>query len=497
MEILSKSIRVIPDVATQRKAESTLAHIGGAWLPVNPILCEQIQEKFRSGEYANDRAQLVDDLCGDLSLLTHAVKFLRARVEEPVPSLQPLRELMTIDDSTLSKLMLAPFTSLSRHRLSASNRLKNDIFKTTFHAANAAHTIALQGASEGLAIQPENARFCTLFRQLGWNLIAWNYPSVLAGVLRSTRSNPKDTGRNLRKVLGMTPEELGSRYANDWLLAPELRDVIQSASQSQPFGADRPTSSLYLLQSACELGESFSRLRSPERFPHAEREWERKSDQLKALAPNLAVTSLQAVVDETTDQQIELMQRATAKARPTRVSVTVTPKVAQRDKTPRSFAGNQFLQKCPEHIQEQFRQVYDSIKEAGPCVEALQSLVTKAIPASGFASGIIYLLDQRRFDLVPAAKFGGSERSAHPKIKKLFESSAQDALTSDLPVRKEDVSDDGISVEHVSAAFGDSSTPGVLLLEVGDEASTDPAHNTTLYFKAIRQCLNDCLALSS
>ena len=489
LNYISKTTRIVPNPAAERKAESARICVNSGWLPLNPLLLQEIQQKLESGVYVENRTQLFDDLRGDLSLFTHAIRFMRNRLTEPEPTVNPAAGLAELDDEDLRKMLLTPALRHSKHKLSGINKLRSDIIKSSYASGNAAHAIAVEGVSAGVDIEPNSAYSCALLRQLGWNLIAWNYSPVLGSVLRNSKSE-EEAARATKALIGISPIELSAEYAREWLLTPELRDAIQP-NYSSYFGS--ATARVHAIRSVCEVSEAFGRTQAPSRFPGAEKQWERKSKQLESLVPEIDLQAFKSAVEEQTGRQLESLHQAAIKRRPATVQIFAAEKAVAHSK--RSFESNTFLRKCPEAMREQFRPVYDEMKDNAPSAAALQSLVSKAIPAAGFAGGVIYLLDGRNSDLVPAIKIGAAINNISKHLNSLLAASAEEAFNSEVPMRKEEIVDNQLHVEHISASFGRAEKPGVLLLELSAEAAQTPEHDGTLYFKAIRQCLHDCLAI--
>jgi hypothetical protein len=64
-----------------------------------------------------------------------------------------------------------------------------------------------------------------------------------------------------------------------------------------------------------------------------------------------------------------------------------------------------------------------------------------------------------------------------------------------MPIVEENVVLNGDFVSHVTGKFGNIDKVGILYLEMTEALREVDRENRLLYFKAIRQCLNDCLNL--
>ena len=497
MEFITRTTRIVPNAAAQRRLESTLVHLSNHWLPVNPVSLGAVQNRLLSGDYEQDRGQLLVDLQADLPLLSHCLKYLRAQIPDSDTLIDPYRDLLSIDYNNLQRMLLVKANAISTHRFANAGKVRADLTRQSVVAGSAAFIIASEVAVETGELQPSDAAYCTLLRQLGTQLIAWNYPSVLSSATRTGRGDSHAISAYLKQVIGISPEQISRHFAKRWLLEPDFAESINQ-DRSQKF--DSPSLMIPSpitpnpMTTVCEFGELYSKMQSANTRKSAEKEWQKRENEFLRLAPRLKYQELQQAVEEETGAALEQIDQALTKRASISVPLTLTENAkAIAPAQPRSFDANQFLKRCPAHIQSLFRGVYEEIRSTGPSVEALQSLVSKAIPASGFTSGVIYMLDPIRAELVPAAKIGDHRRVLNSKIAPLVKQTALDAFNSETPLRKEEISDDGMHLEHVCSAFGDATKPGVLLLEIDRYADLDDSQNSTLYFKAIRQCLHDCL----
>ena len=492
MLLVSKSIRIVPSSPDrERKAQATLAHVTKGWIPPNPATFEKIHLDVHSGRYDYDRTPLVEEVKSDLSVLTHVAKFLRNRLEEPTPSIHPLRDLHAVSEEDLRAMFACTPGKISKHRITGSTRIKSEILQTTLAASSAAQLIATKASESDLPVSSETAYVSTAFRNLGWNLIAWNYPDLTSSALRVARGDRKAAGAYLKNVLGYSPEELSEKASSAMLLQPEIRDAIALGTP----GRQLVTASIEsrLLATVSDLGESFTRVNRPGASESDRKDWQQRSKELVALAPGLDVEELAAEVHETAGRAAVQWGSVTSRAtRAPREEETPAQKAPKR-----SFDANRYLQKCPETIKAEFKPVYEEIRGDGASVDALQSLVGKAIPAAGFSGGCIYLMHNLKPNLIPAVRLGTAPTGRNKKLQSLLEASAMEAFNSDVPMRKQEMTEDGLVMEHVCAAFGDAERPGVLVLEVSREVAGDPEYDSALMFKAVRQCLHDCLAMTA
>lgn len=487
--LISKSTKVIPNPEVERKAQATLVHVTNGWMPAHQESLQKIHALLGREDLDEHRTELAAAIKADLALLAHFARAARGQLGEPVATIHPIHSLEEIDTETLRSIFSIGAEQLSRHKIRACTRVKSELLRSALVASSAAERIASGAVESDLLIDPETAYAGASFRQLGWNLVAWNYPDLVSSALRMSSGDKAKASTYLKKLLGYSPEQLSEQLAHGFLLQPDLRDAVALSTPGKIL--PMANTAARLLSTVCEVGESYSRVSSERATAQDERDWESRSKELKIIAPELSVERLRKDVDERVGETVERWKSLASQGRMQQRIVS-----AAKEAPKRTFDSNRYLQRCPETIQEQFRPVYEEISPAGPSVDALQSLVGKAIPAAGFSGGCIFLLNDRQTDLVPAVRLGNVAAQHDKKLFSLLETSALEAFNSEVPVRKQEVTDDGAVLEHVCAAFGGAERPGVLILEVAREISGHPDFDSTLYFKAVRQCLHDCLAVN-
>ncbi len=493
MEYVSKTTRVIPDFAAQRKAESTLAHVKRGWLPVNPTVLQEIQSKFQQGEYTENRQALLDDTKEDLALLTHAAKCIRARVDEPAPILNPLRDILDLADEEIERMFFVGPNQISTHKITSCTKLRLNVIRKSILTADTAQILAQEVNDSGIDVDVESAFGAAAFHEVGWNLIAWNYPDLLASARREARKDRDLTAKRLKQILGSSPGQLSAYFASQWLFEPTLRDAVAPRTTAAAAHEIIGGSPAKLLSTLRETAGIFAAIETGEASKEEVKQWDACREELKILAPELTVDRLAKKVVAAAEAKLDRLNHATSTRRivvmpATRTEVTTGPE--------RSFEANRYLQRCPEEVREVFKPVYDAIQDVGASIEALQSLVASAIPAAGFTGGCIYMLHATKASLVPAVKIGATFRASDSRLRSLMEASALESFNSAAPLHKQELTEEGHMLEHVCAAFGDAQRPGVLLLEVSRNASASTEFDSLVAFKAVRQCLHDCLNMT-
>ena len=118
-------------------------------------------------------------------------------------------------------------------------------------------------------------------------------------------------------------------------------------------------------------------------------------------------------------------------------------------------------------------------------------------PQSGFARGCIYMYDPEKRALCPAIKFGDmpKERLRAIKVSSVlaqFELVAS-AFSLKTPLREESLTEAGQRVTIIVSAIGQATRVGVFYLETCENFTDTVAPDPMPVYRAVHQCLCDCL----
>ncbi len=478
-----------PKKVDRRKREA-LEHLEKGWLPVNEQVLEQIKENLSSGYYRSHEEQLMHDLKQDPALLFYCMKKMQSIAQRPNPEGSTVSDLQKLEEDELLNLLQVSPAQISSHRKKDATHLQSARSSLTKLSAEAAQKMA-----PSVQISEDLAYTSTLLRQLGHDLIAWNYPRLYAKAL-SEHGSKDQLENKLKSLIGVTPLQVGQKFARDWHLP---REVLHSLSPYHEQRNERATGEMTVqhsnvqmsLHELSNLSELFAQSQQPTYYPDAQDTWAAKEDVLKTvfgeeLVQELHVIAEQSflepeVIHEEPPHEEQEQEEVKAEVVPTQLS----------DHKLRQL--NRYLSDCPEALREKFRSVYETTNEAEISLEALRLLVGEVIPASGFVRGCLFLQDKSTYTLQPALRVGDWPLEAYKKFIFDGRNGIASALQGHVPVRLEGFGIDGLPADQICAAFKSNEHPGVLYLEISDIEPDLPSPPPLRAFQAIREALKHCI----
>lgn len=480
--VINKPLKV------DRRKQEALAHLESGWLPVNEQVLEQIKENVTSGYYRKHHDQLLEDLKQDPALLFYCMKKLQSIPRRPNPDGSTVSDLQQLEEQELLDLLQVSPNQISKHRRQDATQLQSARASLTKVSAEAAEKLApIVHISEDLAYTS------TLLRQLGHDLIAWNYPRLYAKVI-SEHPSPEKIELKLKSLIGITPLQVGQKFARDWHLPREVLHSLASVHEQRNERSTGETTvqhsqvqmSLYEL---ANLSELFAQSHQPTYFPNAPDAWAAKEDVLKVVFGQELIEELHDIAEhaflepeidhdipeeepELEFDEIEVPQHLT-------------------DEELRNL--NRYLNDCPAPLKEKFRTVYETTNEAEISLDAIRLLVGDVIPASGFVRGCLFLEDKESLALKPALRVGDWPLEAYKKFIFDGRNGIATAQQGHVPLRNEGFGIDGLPADQICASFDSKAHPGVLYLEINEGSSEFPTPPPLRAFQAIRQALKHCI----
>lgn len=478
---IERKIGVARPRPVNRAADKTLATLAQGWMPVNPQLLNEIQAKLKDGAYRRDRELLVGDIKQDPGLFVQSVRKMAQLPEVPAGDLNPLQVLRSLEDEKLTLLLGTPESQLSPHRF-------HDLSKS--QALRAQQTLLNTQAAQAIAgkvqVSADDAFTAATFRELGLSLIAWNYPSIYARALGTFRTKGSSIDTQLKTMLGLSPAEIGLKFANDGGLSSGIKAALKNAaSGAMPSG--EPASGAMALPWVCDAAELFAQSRDPDHYPQAREQWEQARSKMPVAFDDSLVQQVEANV-------AEALSHSYSKTPSVFVSTFAKQHCDQpeTEASERVVHSNGYVLRCPEHIRASFEEVYRNLELGKISLDAVRLLVDTVVPKTGFVRGCLFLLDQNNGKLKPALRIGDRVLDAYAAMSDtngVIESS----LYSSVPFKKFGYGLDGEETAYICGSINNKAYPGVLFMELTAKASADPEHDALLYFHAVRATINDCL----
>ena len=473
----------------RRGMAEALTHVGKGWFPANSAVLNLVRGRMRDGSYEGQVSLLFSDLKKDLSLFTFCLKQVGKVIDGPVKHRSPAEILGSLEVEKIAEIISLAESSLGLHSIDPTQKAQVMRLRHSIVSSSTAEVLA-----EKAKLDSNQAFLLATVRQLGLNLVAWNYPRIYAKALVSAGKGEGELEELLFKTLGYSPLELGVKSSLDWCHHADTRAVLFSDDFAGGLGNDsQVTQQAEKYREFCEAGELLAKLHDPEFFPKAAARWQGVSQGIERLLGPTALQVIQSRAEQQGSSYLNLLPGA--------LKLDFSPETALRDAIgslcQRLFEQNGYAVKCPTLFAEQFRSVYRQIAPGQPSPAAIKALVEIVIPSLGFVRGCVYLVDQKKLQAVPMLRIGDatidryrslscgdSGKAAHPVVE---------ALSYSAPIVQEDVFLNGDQVSHVTGVFGNEEKLGVLYLEMSPSLRTSDRQQTILYFKAIRETLNDSL----
>lgn len=487
----------------KRGMDDALKYVGKNWFPINRDVLAHVQNKLRTGEYTSNMQELVNDIKGDLSLYTLCLSKLKDFVGKNQYGRLPTEILANSELDHFRSVLDVPEEQLSQHKFDPEMKAQVMCLKHAIVSSSTAESLASKNR-----IDPEMAFMCASVRQLGLNLVSWNYPRIYTKALSSVTASGESLDRSLFKVLGYSPLQLGLKAALDWNESDEVRIATGFEEFDRPYEkretrlgktrAEEVSETVpQKIKRFCEIGEAVARINDPEHFPHASKDWEVVSTEIKHyLGPQGIALIGQKILSASQSYQALAPGLFAGEFAP-----EVSIKTANKIFVSKLYEENVAIKRCNTESQPLFRRTYDAMRADTASPASINVLVTQVMPVLGFTNGCIYLVDIQKMQAVPMMRIGEHPLSRYKALSCTDTGKTHpviEALNYSAPIIQEGVIINGEQVAHITGVFGSRERPGVLYLEMSDSLIGQNDRNVPLqYFKAVKQCLNDCLGIKN
>lgn len=345
----------------------------------------KVTSGLKEGKYKNNSAALISALKHDFALFTFVVKELITLAEtENIPtsiSADPIKLLTWAGVERMSDILNAEASIPRSHELAESDPLLLDRLKETSLVAATSEVLSAVNKID------KETGFCHgLIREVGLNLVAWNYSSLYSRVIRSlTKSTSLDN--ELAKELGFSPSLLAFKFLRPKVVDtnPEAKTLIESWKT---------------FDDLCDIGEALARAGNPEAYPSAENDWRKANEFLQSSVGPNGINLIRARAIEST----LVYRRALPNTFPSLEHFN--PAVAIRAHQKAELRDNPHLPHCPPHVQSALRAVYAHMPTKSVNKGVIEMLIKEVIPRAGFTGGCIFLVDPSTMSLVPRTVIG-------------------------------------------------------------------------------------------
>lgn len=494
MSLAGNSKRPSALAADRKPLDDAIEYVSKGWMPISPKVIASVKEKLKSGKYTDNRSDLVADLKKDFSLFNWFLSKLDTISETKAESSDFKQLVESLEIEKLIEVFSCTEENIL-HKREGGLKPQALTLKQSLTAVATA-----ESAAEHKKLDANLAHMCAGVRQLGINLVAWNYPRIYSRALEHSTSGKETLDAALSKILGYSPMDLGSELALKWDKTGSLSAFVnQDAERIAALG---PSISKTLgpksveLFGCIELGETVASLVAPELHPEIAGELPKILSKIDKTFGKDGFEKLKKTLKTTTDNYIDSsFDGFSLEIDPKRIS-----EISQAQLVNKLVHENAWIAKCAEQLQDKFKKVYSNISGQSVSATAINILIGEVIPSLGFTRGCVYIVENSKMKLNPIMRIGdaplsryrqldcsASERSSHPVIV---------ALGYSTPLIQEKVPVNGDFVSHVTGVFNGQDKTGVLYLEMSDKLCRSADRSEPLlYFKAVRQALMDCLNL--
>ena len=473
------------------------------WLPLHESVLSRIEQRFEDGTYEASRVRLKQDLKLDVSLYTFCLRELVNLENRISHELEPIIDPHAHGHFAPSELFRTASLVELREII---HRARNEVTKYSFAAMTDFQAIQLHQSmlsavtSETLAtrtaLDPEVGFTCGLLRQFGKVLIAWNYPDQYERALKDLRDKTT-LDAALQKSLGFSPQALALTFARRWNLPEQiisaLSDQVQKDTQG-PFA--RASSNAIELRKICSIAEAFAQASYPDYFPNARARWnEAHAEILKHFGPQGMQSILQMA-----KQHFECYQGFEHKLPDTVSPQNIRNRITEVVFQDQLLRKNKSVDDLPQEVRDRITKTYKQLQPNAVLKNVIRELVKDTIPLAGFPSGCIFMYCPEKQLLSPALGIGATSYKQLPSVPVNSRVGQHNIIASayslKAPLRAPRTIASGASITTIAASLGGVNPIGVLYLETHSAFDMQPHPDVMTAFRALRQCLMDCLNLA-
>lgn len=487
-----------PDSLTDRRLNRALAHVNNLWFPFNPAVVRSLEQGFQQNRFQQEPEKILEVLKQDFALFTYVIKELiplasEARISASIIC-NPIELLRWAGPERIKQVVFSQNGLPSAHSLQTSEEFQADRLRETAIVASTAEVL-----SEKKNLDPAMG-FCRgVLREIGLNLIAWNYPVLYQRIITSIPEG-SSLDEELTKELGFSPLMLAMRIIHPKdleLEGPEMSCIKQEWQ---------------VYDDLCKVGEALAHADSPELYPAAENEWlVARETILQTVGPD-AVEAIQQRTVANTQKYSKAMPAPFEQLQ----NFNPEKKVATH-KRARRASHNRYIKYCTPEVQAVIRALYEEMPSEEVSRKVLERLVKEVIPKAGFTGGCVFVVDPSSLTLAPRTMIGkvkgrsiatitlrpnalaglelGISESELIRAATVHDDGIANAFACAQPIIERDVSFLDSALTTIASSLGKRRRIGVLYLESPSLDNSQEDSTTVANFKAVRQLLCDALHL--
>ena len=484
------------DSGNDRRLNRAVAHVNSLWFPFNPEVLKALEAACNNGSLKGNPAKTIEVLKQDFALFTYVIKELiplasAANIPASVIC-NPVELLKWAGPEKIKDVVFSAKGLPSAHSLHATEEFQADRLRETAIIASTAEVL-----SEKKNLDPDMG-FCRgILREIGLNLIAWNYPLLYQRVIAAIPEN-SSLDDELTRELGFSPTMLAMRIIHPKelnLAGPEVASIKQEWQ---------------VYDELCQVGEALAHAESPDLYPAAENQWRIAQEEVLRTVGPQGIEAIQQRASSNSKRYSQAIPDSFENLE----SFNPEGKVASHKRAQQS-KQNRYVKLCPPEVQELIRALYSELTPDAVNRKVLERLVRELIPKAGFTGGCVFVVDPSSLTLAPRTMIGkvrGREispitlrTSVLPGLElgisesELIEAAADhdDAIANAFacaqPIIERDEAFHDPSLTTIASSLGKRRRIGVLYLERPSALDNDQDSRQIAAFKAVRQLLCDAL----
>ncbi len=475
-------------------------YVTKSWMPVSEEVLKNIKQKCKLNLYGTSPVELLHDLKQDIGLFSWFLSTLPISTSSSLTGELTTQLFEGLSPEQYTEVFEKTEFTRFPHSVQGSPKAQSSCLKHAIISSATAEVLA--GSAD---VEPELVHLCSVIRQAGLNLIAWNYPRIYARTLARMADPTNDLGKELSKVLGFSPLALATKLCASWEPTEQLKSLIIQTGTERPKGiyAVKPKEfpierrQSENLQKCLDLGDAMAKLADPEHFPNHAKEWHKTVGELQDILGSDALYLVQERLGKCSALYSKDNFNFPIDLEPKK-NLTFSSQYRVADVL---LSCNDWIPKCQPDIQKKFRAVYSAIDRRTVSTKAIELLITDLIPKLGFHRGCIYRLDDSATLLKPILRVGKESLSDYAPLScaqaKDLKHPAVMAVSYTRPIIQEDIIVHGLPITVIAGMFGDEKRKAVLYLEMNKLIRNISSRGDALiHYKAIQKTLADCMNLT-
>jgi len=461
-----------------KRLSGTSEKLCDAWFPPNPAVLSLIKQKLKDDSYEEDIDLFLEDLKTDSSLYLYCIGALakESSSNSEGSGCSPLSLVRGASFKTYKSILDRTPEEISIHNYSKSAAQQASCVMHAMISASAASALCFPAG-----VHPDVGFSVGLLRQLGYTLIAYNYPNVFKRTLQKVKEGDslEDT---IVTVLGWTPMHLGVSIARAWSLNAESRlgmgdEIVRPEANSEEIQIAE------VILDLCEIGEQYARASQPDLYPSAFKD----SCAVKEKVINrLGRDGLQKL-----SRRVKLYCRhySDSDCATFKLPQTLEKDGLSHDKVSEAKALKEIrISSAPLAMQEKLLKYYDLLELQGATYNNFKLLAEQIVPEAGFTGGCVYLMDFESKTLTPRITFCSTRIEDTYAIFPVSEDShsqlIQTAYNSSI------IFAGSGNKKYFCSAIGEHRKIGVLFLEPNRQTSKEDLQKMQSSYAAINEAIS-------